>query len=420
MTCNFEVCRNTLCCFLVGLFFSWFIILDTKRTNSFLNPLLEYRQDFSTPTQYYRWQRPILKKRAKKFYLNYCWDLRARGKVWLPPVKINYSDMVIQRFKALRRKVRLWQRKDAYIVRDKCLLHRFLLRNKFPSATMQTWNNLTELEYDIKSGIKLLENDTVSSFSLSCCHLDFKAENMMSLESSTWIAAHQDDILGFINSMSFTDPAETERVWPQVADGIIGRFNPGFLLRNTSRFLSYHDEHDTMRIFKVKTLVFWGRAYVGMLDVDGSTRFKDQTVVFLRENTIGDFDHHNPFSWMDFFYLHSTLNRYFQAFPYLSWSWIYTKKYLKCVWNLSQKVAQAMAIDHLQVDIIIVRSNPEGCLVGDISLYTDEDFGPHEKYFSRLWAEPLRREIYNYFGSHLNPQAFDFTPSIPNRKELQG
>jgi len=235
----------------------------------------------------------------------------------------------------------------------------------------------------------------------------------MWLESKEWAKDHRKDILQFVNSMWFTKATENERVWTSAADGIIDSVEPGFMFQNLS-YLSYHDEHNLMRVFQVKTLVLWGRAYIGMLGVDDQVHFNGQTVVFLRDEDPDGCAYHNPFARTDLFFLH----RLFDSLPSVSWSWIFKEGHFACVWKLAERVAKVMAIEHVQVDIFIVRGHPTRCLVGDLSLYTRENFGSHMGKVARLWAEPLLSENYNCFGNESSePFAYDFTETIPERPE---
>merc|ERR1712206_39824 len=160
-----------------------------------------------------------------------------------------------------------------------------------------------------------------------------------------------------------------------------------------------------MREFVVRTVVTWGRAYLGVLRVDNKAVFGGESVVFLRDENQDGFDHHNPLARTDVFYFHKIMHL-LQSFPYQSWNWIYEEQHIKCVWRLSERVAKTLAIDHVQVDVAVVRGHPSDCLVVDISLLaTDirEIIGlRHHRHVTSIWAEPLVSRNYKQFGNNKN------------------
>eukprot|EP01047_Picozoa_sp_COSAG01_P091732 COSAG01_NODE_23270_length_821_cov_1.493075_2_plen_94_part_00 len=73
------------------------------------------------------------------------------------------------------------------------------------------------------------------------------------------------------------------RKWQENADKLTAAATPGLMLQGAAE-LTKHDEDDVMRIFEVKTQVYWGRAYFAELVVDneGSWIKGRGNTVFLR------------------------------------------------------------------------------------------------------------------------------------------
>merc|ERR1712107_368735 len=99
---------------------------------------------------------------------------------------------------------------------------------------------------------------------LRSCHLNFHSKFNMWLQSKKSVMARRGDILQFVKSIWETDPGMFERVWQPVANTVIRRLHPGFMFQKVT-CRSYHNEYNMLRVFKVKTLVTWGKVYLGML-----------------------------------------------------------------------------------------------------------------------------------------------------------
>lgn len=343
----------------------------------------------STAAIYYRSQRPLFEAAAREFQLHWSW---AQTKV--SRADATYDEMAQSRFEALALNMDQYGRDDARIEKDKCEMYRFFMRNELPMPRIiGEWSSNETLIQQALSG-EAFEAAAKWPVFLKACHLTQGAmQSVLRVKSSQWVLDHPEEFADWVNSKWDLRADDSKRAWGDTANKVTDGLEPGFMLQSPAQ-LFFLPELGVSRVFEIKVVVLWGRAYLAQLVLDN----QPQDLVFLRSGQDG-FDDHNPVGATGLLYLHWLLpNSWARPWRTSSWRWLVDENHLACVWRLGERAARIMGIEEVRLDIFVSQGDPDGCMLNENSISSGSVLWAHKRYLAKLWAAGHVDKQYKVWG----------------------
>lgn len=285
------------------------------------------------------------------------------------------------------RQLRVQQRDDYRVEKDRCAQFLFLQANQIPfPPLLGQWSDREALKSDLRTGAAIA-NATAWPIFLKACHLtQHSSTGTISISSREALHDGMDAIVDFVDDKWDFRANDRDREWEAEGDQITDVLQPGFVLQSPMtqpsdpqlRWGVPDGERVSVGLVEVRVEVLWGLAYLVHLDA---------TAFYRRDGVTEDYSG----------FLGGVLHQPPRLGP--DRAWIATEGYLQCAFSVAEQLAHAAHIEYIRVDVFLDRGQPGGCMVNEISLTSGYPYFGHGDYMARLWAEPLKSKQYQLFGS---------------------
>jgi hypothetical protein len=341
----------------------------------------ERRAQFDYAHRYYQQQRPILMEAAKEFALDDYWN--HMGDVTMG---MTWEGLCELRVRGMKAQLDLNGREDFKVEKDKCDMVAWIQRTGFSTPEpLGTWyDSPTHALHELTS---MVDRGNVSwPIFLKMCHLTQGVEDSVRrLKSAEWVRTHREDLARYIEEKWMHQADDANRIFYREANALTDVIKPGLMLQAA---------FPVSMEFKVQVL--WGRAYLAYaIEAEG---------IVLRDGSFEQGARENLFA------VASPLP--VKDIPDLAW--IEREGHLPHVWRLAERVAAAMSIEQVRVDIFVSKGSPEEPSLNEISLTSGMQSHFHTEFLNELWAEPFVR---NAFKSTSNTEPIHLRGPASNVRE---
>mmetsp|Transcript_3339 Transcript_3339/g.12090 ORF Transcript_3339/g.12090 Transcript_3339/m.12090 type:complete len:504 (+) Transcript_3339:160-1671(+) len=357
------------------------------------------RRTYEKAKAYYMEQKPLFEEAAKNFSLHWYFSHTI-----VPDGYVGWYDMISCRTIAMASLLVNEGRDDANIEKDKCQMYSFLQLNKLPIVPLlgSVWRDDQQFVKDMCTSDDTELGISAYPVFVKSCHLtqgSSKGTTMIRSRPQLDQLCTSGQLEKWVEEKWVYRANDWERPWRKEGNMLTDNLKPGFILQGSAG-LSYNPYTDKMQILELKVEVLWGRAYLATSnDVLKGT-------IFLRDGTIEIY----PGGWGQAMTAHVLEDRmvWLQEEP----------RYLECVWRLAEYTAILMSADQVRIDIFIIQSDPEGCVINENSLSSGAGYAMHFDFLSRVWADPYRDRLFATYNNGLKvyeQTAEDLPPGMKYR-----
>lgn len=283
-----------------------------------------------------------------------------------------WHGLIHKRMRHFREQLDLNGRRDFDVEKDRCAMYAFYAKHGLPTLPVHgEWHSLDAMHADVTSG-RAFANVSAWPVFFKACHLTQSSSYATrAMKTPPTDAAEIAELSEWLRSKWEFRANDYERVWVEDGNAITRDVAPGFLLQAPFTGASFETVgRVSVGLPEVRVEVLWGRAYLALLD---------GVVVLMRNGAAQDFGSLTAFSGEP---------------PVLKNHWFYSEGHDACVWDVSERAADAAGVDSIRIDIFLDRSSPQRCVLNENSLSSGMAYWGHEQYMARLWAEPHAKQLY--------------------------
>jgi len=316
-------------------------------------------------TAYWGTQKPLIQQSLKTNFTLHPYF--AATEVWYGA---RWDEIINQRISSMGSQLDNEGKKGFKIEKDKCAMFIFFKNNEIPIPDLLT------IAYTKDDAMKTLEDIQANPSNykfpmfLKGCHLTQGSDKgMRPLKKKDLTEDRFNNILmPWLEKKWKQRPNDSGRNWATTMNRLLDTLEPGIAFQLPFRGMRVSPYNTPL---EVKVEVIWGRAYLGL--------FADyHDVIALRDGSL-EFtcrDKACPEWWS-----HGNS-------PDLRLKWAVENGHMEAVWALAERVANAIGIDEVRVDIFIDPSRPTKPVVNEISLSSGHEYMYHTDYLAEAWAAP--------------------------------
>eukprot|EP00472_Partenskyella_glossopodia_P004899 CAMPEP_0197532648 /NCGR_PEP_ID=MMETSP1318-20131121/40480_1 /TAXON_ID=552666 /ORGANISM="Partenskyella glossopodia, Strain RCC365" /LENGTH=491 /DNA_ID=CAMNT_0043089283 /DNA_START=381 /DNA_END=1853 /DNA_ORIENTATION=+ len=289
----------------------------------------------------------------------------AKTKLWKG---IRLHEYYNQRIKAFQ--VELNEGHTGFMIeKDKCMLFDFLKNNGLPlPEVLGIFREQKDLEEKLRYLSVAGKRKQGFPVFIKACHLTQGGDKGTIPAWESNITSYQTQIMPWVERKWAQRPRDDGRPWTTEMNQLLSNLAPGVAIQGPFNGIFISPDHTPL---EVKIEVLWGRAYLGLFG-DYHDIIALRTGVYEYTNR----DHNSNSYWT----LENKRDKRLE--------WLNDVGHMDAAWELAERVALAIGIDEVRVDIFIDPLRPERPVVNEISLSSGHDYLYHSPYLSQIVAGP--------------------------------
>lgn len=324
-------------------------------------------QSWRDAEAYYRMQQPIFMKAAADWQLARPFTTSSS----FMTDSMTWYGALTARAQGLAQNFLVHGMDDYRIEKDKCAMHNFLVNNGFPASTaLRIWS-----QYDAE--IYAAELQTVVEQQQSwplvykLCHISMGHYNAAWVVENK-LAAQAETTANRIAGLWQLRPSDRTRSWGTTFDPLTKAVPPGLMIE-----LPFSE---ALEPAEIKVEVFWGRAYLALVDTSGYAfgKCSEEGAILLRDSK--EFVHYRGATWI----------------PHREpcSQWLVDEGHMPYIWSLAEGFAKAASIDAIRVDVFVWPGHPERASINEISLTSGAMYRWHFEFMAAIWTEAHLKRSY--------------------------